>query len=289
MQSTSRVFCNGLFYYDYFFKLNNLWFANYYNTNSNTVFWTCHLTDNVSRSAHLMTYSNYRIIQNEKCLYILCMHLCLFLTQPFVFQLHNIGSKDAHVIPIGKTLEVWVLISNTNRSGGSSVGSNKVTLWTGVWLYGHMVMMVYTDCASRQPQFHMAPAMSTTKQCFNHFGDYSKCCVKLCWVTHSELHITRAQWVCSETENSTLVAIVKHIGLISRWGTQQVFIYVHVYKVQYWQTKVGHRHPKIICHQIVKNPHFSWDKSFFNFLLVWLKYFASFFHNMKEYQHSCIS
>ena len=216
------------------------------------------------------------------------MHLYLFLTQPFVFQLHNIGSKDAHVIPIGKTLEVWVLISNTNRSGGSSVGSNKVALWTGVWLYGHMVMMVYTDCALRQPQFHMAPTMSTTKQCFNHFGEYSKC-VKLRWVTHSELHITRAQWVCSETENSTLVAIVKHWGLISRWGTQQVFIYVHVYKVQYWQTKVGHRHPKIICHQIVRNPHFSWDKSFFNFLLVWLKYFASFFHNMKEYQHSCIS
>ena len=31
----------------------------------------------------------------------------------------------------------------------------------------------------------------------------------------------RAQWVCSERENC-IVAIVKHLGFITRWGTQQV-------------------------------------------------------------------
>ena len=90
-----------------------------------------------------------------------------------------------------------------------------------------------------------------------------------------------------------------HISVVSCKGSVKTSITKHdVHNcilyicacLQYWQTKVGHRHPKIICHQTVRNPHFSRDKSFFfNFLLVWLKYLASFFHNMKETQRSCIS
>ena len=73
----------------------------------------------------------------------------------------------------------------------------------------------------------------------------------------------------------------------SFFDTQRVCVCVYIYIIyiymcvcvcvplQYWQIKVGHRHPKIICHQIVRNQKNSWDKSFFfNFLLVWLKYFA---------------
>ena len=51
------------------------------------------------------------------------------------------------------------------------------------------------------------------------------CCVKLCIhvpvVTHSELHMTREQWVWSEAENIyisllSIVAIVKCLWLILR-------------------------------------------------------------------------
>ena len=38
-----------------------------------------------------------------------------------------------------------------------------------------------------------------------------------------------------------------------------IYIYIYIYicaRLQYWQTKVGHRHPKIICHQIVRNTFF---------------------------------
>ena len=41
-----------------------------------------------------------------------------------------------------------------------------------------------------------------------------------------QLHMTRAQRVCSEAENSAIVAIVKHIGFILRWGARQVFIWI---------------------------------------------------------------
>ena len=32
------------------------------------------------------------------------------------------------------------------------------------------------------------------------------------------LHMPRAQWVCLDAENSAIVAIGKHLGLILRWG-----------------------------------------------------------------------
>ena len=43
-------------------------------------------------------------------------------------------------------------------------------------------------------------------------------------VTHSELLTTTAQQVCFKAENSSIVAIVKCLWLISRWGTWQMFI-----------------------------------------------------------------
>ena len=61
----------------------------------------------------------------------------------------------------------------------------------------------------------------TTKQLCNHFGGHSKtCCVKL------QLLIQSCIWLeCRLREYHCIVAIVKHLGLISRWGTLQVFIY----------------------------------------------------------------
>ena len=35
--------------------------------------------------------------------------------------------------------------------------------------------------------------------------------------------MTKVQWVSLETENSVTIATVKHLGLILRWGIQQVF------------------------------------------------------------------
>ena len=44
-------------------------------------------------------------------------------------------------------------------------------------------------------------------------------------VTHSESpNTTTAEWVCSEAENSAMVATVKRLGLISRRGDEEVFI-----------------------------------------------------------------
>ena len=43
-------------------------------------------------------------------------------------------------------------------------------------------------------------------------------------VTHSESHMTRAQWICSEAEKSAIFAIVKRLGIISKSGTRQVLI-----------------------------------------------------------------
>ena len=39
-------------------------------------------------------------------------------------------------------------------------------------------------------------------------------------VTHLESHTTKAQCVCTEAENSAIVAFVKRLGLISRSGAQ---------------------------------------------------------------------
>ena len=88
------------------------------------------------------------------------------------------------------------------------VALNKVTLWTGAWLYG-----------VRQ-QFHMAPAIDPYNVATTS-GGYSKmCCVKL--VIHSESRMTRVQWVCSEVDNSAIVATVKRLGLISTRSIQQL-------------------------------------------------------------------
>ena len=46
-------------------------------------------------------------------------------------------------------------------------------------------------------------------------------------VTHSELHVTRVKWVCSEVDKNIIAtfAILKcHLDFILRWGTSQVFI-----------------------------------------------------------------
>ena len=52
------------------------------------------------------------------------------------------------------------------------------TLHIWLWIKWHCKLMhgcmVYTESAPRQQQFHMALAMSTTKQCCNHFGGCSK-------------------------------------------------------------------------------------------------------------------
>ena len=46
-------------------------------------------------------------------------------------------------------------------------------------------------------------------------------------VAHSVLHTTGAQWVCLVAENTTVVAIVKCLGLILRGDAQQVFILIN--------------------------------------------------------------
>jgi len=46
-------------------------------------------------------------------------------------------------------------------------------------------------------------------------------CVKLQSLIRS--HTTRVQWVCSDAENSVIVATVKRLGFISRWGAREVF------------------------------------------------------------------
>ena len=62
--------------------------------------------------------------------------------------------------------------------------------------------MVYTECASRQQQFYMAPDQPYNKQHCNHYGGCSK--QKGMYkapVSYSELHTTRAQWVYTEAGN----------------------------------------------------------------------------------------
>ena len=85
-------------------------------------------------------------------------------------------------------------------------------MWLRIKLHGKLAhgCMVYPELAPRRQQFHVAPAMWPLWRIFR------KRCVKL---THSESHTTRAQEVCSETENS-----VMRLGLTSRWGGQHVFI-----------------------------------------------------------------
>ena len=73
--------------------------------------------------------------------------------------------------------------------------------------------MVYTEPAPRW-QFRVTPAMQHLNRAATTLADIQN---TLCKVTviHSELHYTtRAQWVCSEAENSAIVAISKRLGLI---------------------------------------------------------------------------
>ena len=86
----------------------------------------------------------------------------------------------------------------------------------GAWLYS-----VHRTCAETEA-VSCGSSHVRTKQRIRHLADIFKtCCVKAA-VTHSELHTTRAQWVCSEAENSAIVFIVKRLGLISRWDAGQV-------------------------------------------------------------------
>ena len=84
-------------------------------------------------------------------------------------------------------------------------------------------------------QFHVAPAMqqpntavSTPLLWIFKTKNKAKRALKCkATVTHSDLHTTRAQWVCSEAEiweYHCIVANVKHFGIIPRWGAWQVFI-----------------------------------------------------------------
>ena len=76
--------------------------------------------------------------------------------------------------------------------------------------------MVFTEHAPRQQQFLYGTSHVTTNQCCNLFsGSFKKTLCKAT-VTHSELHMTRTQQVCSETENSAIISTVKHLGLNSR-------------------------------------------------------------------------
>ena len=47
-------------------------------------------------------------------------------------------------------------------------------------------------------------------------------------VAHSVLHATGAQGVCLVAENTTVVAIVKCLGLILRGDSRQVFILIYI-------------------------------------------------------------
>ena len=56
----------------------------------------------------------------------------------------------------------------------------------------------------------------TTEQCCNHFSVDIQSALCKATVTRLELHMTKVQWVCLEAQNSAVVAIVKHLGLIWR-------------------------------------------------------------------------
>ena len=91
------------------------------------------------------------------------------------------------------------------------VNLNKMTLKVkpGTWLYG-----VHRTCTSAAAVWHSISHL-TPKQCCNHFGT----------LTHSELHETRVQWVCLETENSSIYSChciaLTDLGLIL---TQDIII-----------------------------------------------------------------
>ena len=75
--------------------------------------------------------------------------------------------------------------------------------------------MVYTERTSRVRQFHVAPAMEQLYSAVTTSVDIQNA---LCEAadTHSEWNTTRAQWVCSEAENSAVVVTVKRLGLFWR-------------------------------------------------------------------------
>ena len=72
--------------------------------------------------------------------------------------------------------------------------------------------MVYTKRARRQQDLELAPTLSATKQRCKLFRGYAKRAVLNVFASvqthcaHSESHATRAQCVCTEAENSAIVA-----------------------------------------------------------------------------------
>ena len=68
--------------------------------------------------------------------------------------------------------------------------------------------MVYTELVMRRQQFHVASAMQQNSTAAS--------LVDIIQNTLIQLHATRAQCVGSDAENSALVAVVKHFGLILR-------------------------------------------------------------------------
>ena len=108
--------------------------------------------------------------------------------------------------------------------------------------------MVDTELAPRQQAFHVATAMKKNKQ----WWIFRRHCVQLRPVIQS--HRTRVQWVPSEAENSTKVAIMRLLGFISRWGIQQVSIL---------KLNMHHKHTHTQMGSSVNNPtQTSWMKNF---------------------------
>ena len=75
--------------------------------------------------------------------------------------------------------------------------------------------MVYTELAPRRQQFHVAPAMQQQNSTVITSLEIQRAMCKAT-VTHSESRKTGEQQICSETDNSAVATIVKHLGFISR-------------------------------------------------------------------------
>ena len=85
------------------------------------------------------------------------------------------------------------------------------TLCMWLWMNWHCKLvhscMVHTKHALRRQQFPKAPAMqkpNSAESTLLRSVNIQKCVIKRATATHSESHVTGAQWGCSRTENSAV-------------------------------------------------------------------------------------
>ena len=86
--------------------------------------------------------------------------------------------------------------------------------------------MVYTELAPRRQHVAGRQRCKYTVSIGCLDGDSKRALQLWQWLLrHRETCATRALWVWWETNNNAIVATVKRLELISRWGVRQVFMY----------------------------------------------------------------